>query len=541
MSSYKKALTEGVELTLSRFSKLFFALSILIFVIFSGLLFDAKLFMMGDDADYLLDGYNFIHFNIYPAARSSLYGITVGLVMLCSGCNIIILKLFSLACAVTGFYLMYKIFRGRIPYWLLFATLYFTAVNSAILYYSSSNLSEAFFMMVQCVYFHAVFLLFQKQSVYQDVRKLLPYWCYAGFAGLLITLGKNVAIVAPFCLSLYFLLRKEYRNTVLSLSFFALFKIPYELLLRLIYGKNTIVSQFSSQILSKVMYHPERGHESIGGFIRRVDANAGIYLSGDMVEIFGLKYPVLHLPKFIAAVVITIITGYALWHSYRQNKWLFFSGIYLVVMMGVTFLAMHPDVAQSRLIIIYVPLTFCLLLYGAMHIGMRFLKNAGIILVTLVCCFCLVVNFTDSVGAARKSLPVLRKNISGNTFYGYTPDWINYLKMGQYVTQKLPDSVVVAARKPNSLMFYCNERQFMGLPPVQDNTTADMVLQQLAAWKLRYFILASLRYHPEKATGEIIYTLHGYIDLIREKYPEKVKTIHTIGKAEPCSLVEVMY
>src|SRR5688572_20696460 len=103
MSSNKKALTERIELTLYRFSSLFFALCILTFVIFSGFLFDVKLFMMGDDADYLLDGYNVINYNIYPAARSSLYGISIGLVMLCMGSNIIILKLFSLACAITGF------------------------------------------------------------------------------------------------------------------------------------------------------------------------------------------------------------------------------------------------------------------------------------------------------------------------------------------------------------------------------------------------------------------------------------------------------
>lgn len=533
-------LHEKIELFLCRFSNVFFAISILCFVIFSGLLFETKLFLMGDDADYLMDAFKFIHNNAYPAGRSSLYSMMLGLVMLFSGSDILILKLFSFACAVTGFYLLFKTFKGKIPYWLLFSILFFTAINNAILYYSSSNLSEAFFMMIQGVYFHAVFLLIKKQEADQLFRKLLPYWCYAGIAGLLLTLSKNVAIVAPLCLPIYYLLKKEYRNALLGIAFFALFKIPFEILLRLVYGKNTVVSQFA-QVLAKDLYHPENGKENFMGFIRRFYENAGIYLSDDLINILGLHFSGIPLPSLAGCITILAICSYALWKAYRHNKFILYCGIYLGIMMGITFLSLQSDVAQTRIIIIYVPLLVGLLLYGVTCLFQQLFKNTGLIIIACIFSFCLAVNFIGSLSAIKKNIPVLRENMKGNTFYGYTPDWINYLSMGQWIAHTLPDSVVIAARKPNSLTFYSGGRSYCWLSAVPDNATADGLLKQLALAKVRYIILASLRLYPEKATDEIITTLHTYITVIKQKYPNKVKTIKKIGDKEPCSLVEIIY
>lgn len=537
-----KLLHEKTELILYRFQRYFFLLNIIVFVLFSGLLFHTKLFLMGDDADYLVDGYNFIHQNTYPSGRSSLYGMALGGVMLFSGLNIIICKLFSFACAVTGFYLLFKTFKEKVPYWLLFTILFFTAINSAVLYYSSSNLSEAFFMMIQGVYFHAIFLLIKKQETTHEFRRLLPYWCYAGFAGLLVTLSKNVGMLAPLSLAVYYLFKKEYRHALLGLAGFLVFKIPYEILLRLIYGKNTVVGQLG-QVMVKDLYYPGKGRENVTGFLARVYKNADIYLGKEFVGILGLKIPHLTFPTWasmISAAIILLICGYAIWLAYKRNRFIFFTGIYLVIMTGISFLALQPDVAQTRIIIIYVPLLFGLLLYGATHLCKHILQGRGLLIVVVVCCICMVVNFKESVVVAKNNLPVLRENISGNKFYGYTPDWLNYLSMGQYIIHTLPDSVGISARKPNSLKVYSGGRNFVWLSPVE-NVTADDVLLLLARIKVRYLVLASLRLNAEKANGEIITTLHNYVDVIREKYPEKVRTIKEIGDTEPCSLVEILY
>jgi hypothetical protein len=529
-----------IELFLCRFANVFFVLSVLCFVIFSGLLFETKLFLMGDDADYIMDGFNFIHNNAYPSARASLYGMMMGLVMLFSGPNIFILKLFSFACAVAAFYLLFKTFKEKIPYWLLFAVLFFTAFNSAILYYSSSNLSEAFFMMIQGVYFHAVFLLIQKQEGDQSFRKLLPYWCYVGIAGLFMTLSKNVAIVAPLCLAIYYLLKKEYRNALLGIAFFALFKIPYEIVLRLIYGKNTVVSQIG-QIMVKDIYNPDNGQEDVMGFIRRFYDNAGVYLSNYFINILGLHFSGITLPAIVGWVTIVAICSYALWVAFKQNKFILFVGIYLGMMMGISFLALQADIAQTRIIIIYVPLLIGLLLFGATHLFQLLLKNTGLAIVAGIFCLCLTVNVISSLSAIKKNFPVLTENMKGNTYYGYTPDWINYLSMGQYIKHTLPDSVMIAARKPNSLTVYSGGRPYCWLSPLADTATADGVLKKLAGAKIRYLVLASLRKYPEKANNEIIITLHGYKTVIEKKYPDKIKFIKQIGDKEPCSLVEILY
>jgi len=123
---------------------LLFATSFLLFIVTGALLFDCKIFLMGDDADYILDAFKFTHENVFPASRASLYAISLGLPVYIWGTNVIVLKLFSFVCAVAGFCIFYMAWRKRVPYPLLFFVLLFMAICSGLQYYSSQTCQKRF-------------------------------------------------------------------------------------------------------------------------------------------------------------------------------------------------------------------------------------------------------------------------------------------------------------------------------------------------------------------------------------------------------------
>ena len=54
----------------------------------------------------------------------------------------------------------------------------------------------------------------------------------------------------------------------------------------------------------------------------------------------------------------------------------------------------------------------------------------------------------------------MAKNLRGNLYYGFTPDWINFLKMSEWVGKNIPDSIVVASRKPSMSFIYSKGKEF---------------------------------------------------------------------------------
>lgn len=508
--------------------------------ILSGILnFNVKLFLMGDDANYILDGYNFIHRHAYPE-QSSLYGMLTGVIELVTGTDVVLLKCCSFLFAFTGFVTLYRIGYRRIAPAILYPVLIFSIINSNLQYYSSSNLSEAFFMMLQYLYTGYIFLFMDRLS--KDGEGMVKYWLGLGFMGLLMSLGKNVAIVAPMAIVVCFLCNGQWRNALKAFGVFLLFKLPYELLLRLVYHKNTAVGQLD-QVLAKDLYHHEAGRETLTGFGMRFVENIQIYLSQVTLKEFGLVTG--GWLGLLATLVMAALLVTATLFARKRNRYVFFIGLYTGIMMGTTFFALQPAVAQDRIIIVYLPYMLLLLLFASgpvmkkingKHPGFnKKLYYAVLLLIGLI-------NFKIISVTIRNNLPVLKENISGDPYFGYTTDWTNYLEMGQWVTEHVGKNEVVAARKPNSLSVYCNGRDFYGIYNFPTNLNADQLLDKLKKDKVSYMILASLRADARVANPRnIITTLHKYGAKIIEKYPRSMKVVHTIGKTEPCYLVKIIY
>ena len=146
----------------------------------------------------------------------------------------------------------------------------------------------------------------------------------------------------------------------------------------------------------------------------------------------------------------------------------------------------------------------------------------------------------STLSKTKKNLPVISKNLHGDILYGYTPDWVNYLKMSRWCADSLPKDAKIAVRKSAMSFIYANGREFFPVYRVY-STNADSLLEYFRTNKVSYIMLPSLRINPDKNTGDIITTMQFMVSPIYKKYPEKIRFIHREGTEEYADLYQILY
>ncbi|MBL0342949.1 MAG: hypothetical protein IPP71_20010 [Bacteroidetes bacterium] len=220
--------------------------------------------------------------------------------------------------------------------------------------------------------------------------------------------------------------------------------------------------------------------------------------------------------------------------------------VYVGTMLGLTFLVLQTRWDQPRLIMVYVPLLLLVVLYGFYS----YLHRSGSVgLLGYLALAVLIVgsSFMTTAKKAVSNFPVLKKNIQGDKYYGYTPDWENYLRMSEWCADSLPPSSLVACRKAPMSFVYGRGRPFFPVYSVIaiDSTTnlsnPDSALNYFNQNKVTHVLLANLRRNPNKIDGYIINTMHRMLQPIAQKYPQKIQLVKQIGNTEPSYLYEIKY
>lgn len=522
-------------------NKLFFIL-LFFSTLFSLLLFDSKVSPGGDDSSYIERAWLLLKEGKFPYYQGPGYPVFLALFVKLFGLKVVALKFFSVICQFGFVWFTYKAFVKRIPYTVLFALISFISFNAFIQYYSSQTFTETFFLFVQSVCFYIMFKIIDSLNsaltLVEDLKQNYLKWILFGLLFVLLSISKSIAIVAIVAVIMYFVLNKNYKQVLFALVAFITIRLIYQFIATSIYGPSN--SDQFEMILRKDLYKPEAGHEDFGGIIARFFNNFNTYISLHMYRILNLrsfKYDATKINpalSYISAVVMIIFT----YLSFKKNKYVFFSSIYLIMLCGGIFLGIQAANMQDRLIIIVIPFIFLLLFYGTYELvkrysGIRFLfiMFAGIML---------LVTIGKSAIQAKKNTIALKKNLSGDIYYGYTPDWENFLKMSKYCADSLPDSAQVLSRKPNMSFIYGNGKKFIGQYWVT-STDADSVLKIWKKQNIKYVLLPTLRMNPEKNNGRFINTIHRMLQPVAEKYPEKLKLLKTIGTDEPTYLYEIDY
>jgi hypothetical protein len=183
-------------------------------------------------------------------------------------------------------------------------------------------------------------------------------------------------------------------------------------------------------------------------------------------EAYSYIFPAILIVFALAALIFSII---------RKDKHIWAVLLYVSAFLALSFLSLATSWAQGRLIMIYLPLIAICVFYAFYALlrtkQLRWFQWTYPILILLP----LLINVKNDLGAMAKTLPVLQRNLAGNKYYGFTPDWINYFKACEWAADSLPKNAIISCRKASMSFVYTNGRSFSGINSVP-STSPDSAL-----------------------------------------------------------------
>lgn len=538
---------EKFEGYLKNHSKKIFVILSGVCLLFSFLLFNVRVSEGGDDSTYIKAGYDYSKdfFNYYFSFNAPFYPMFLSLPIFIAGINIFLLKLLSVVFNFVGFLLFYKAFKNRIPYSVLFAVLLFYSCNSFIQYFASQTYNEAFYFFWQSLFFVSLFILADKLRT-EDIKLKSIYanFLLVGFLAFLLTLTKNIALPMVPAIAVCFVIYRQWKNALVFIGAFLIFKLGFEFIKTAIWGS---IAQYESQgqiLLAKDPYNISKGYDDFWGFVGRFFDNCNLYLSKRFFQILGFRpetgsevFPIL------AILVIALVLWGLLLAFRKKNLHLSLTALFTGSIVFATFVVLQTRWDQHRMILIHMPVMLLLIFYAFYNWGLK--SSTGRLLFFSLA---ILIGGSTLISSIRKSavnIPILKRNLNGDIYAGYTPDWINFLKMSSWCEKNLPKESLVASRKAPMSFLYANGKEFypvykvLALDTVTKASQPDSLLAILKRDKVTHMLIASLRVNPTKNSGQVINTLHKMIQPIQQKYPQRVRLVHTIGETEPAYLYEI--
>ena len=453
-------------------TKIYYA-GLCVTALLSLLLFDVKVSVAGDDSAYVLRAYDLLHNFRFPSYQGPLYPILITPLIAVFGINIPLLKFFSTLCVLLSYVFFYKAFRGRIPNLILAIVLVATAFCSNIAYYASQTFSEAAFFFFQALFFYWFIRLFIQNSEAPGIKSYLTL----GLLVLLLGLVRTTGLFAIPAVLLYFIAYGRWKEAGYSFISLFSFQVVFSLLKKLIWKGDAV--QFSTQLsglMAKNAYNPTAGSEDLAGFIARLGGNAAQYFE-HVLHFMGFKSGIVSNPSPFAALFFTTLFIAALIVCYRKNKTLFFTTLYAGAMCVLSFLSLQVFWNQDRLILVFYPLIL-LVSFAAVYYLLKKYNLSAANWVVLILGAVLILATT---GGAMKKIGQHKtyrsQLLKGNSLYGFSPDWANYIQMSQWIGTNLPKGEIVACRKPEISQIYGN-RSFHGIYSVP-KITCDSLLTRM--------------------------------------------------------------
>jgi hypothetical protein len=508
-ASKKTELLDRLENYFSHRARFYMLLCVSTALIFALLLFDVNITEAADDSTYIESGYRYAtdFFNYHYIASAPLYCMFLALPIAIFGLNIVILKMFSVLFFVLGIYLMYVALKDRIQYIILFPALLLTALNSLYLYYASQTFTEAFILPLSGLFLWRLFKLDDATNAGADLKMNWKKFLLLGFVTCVFYLARNVATIAIVVVIVYFISYRKYLTALYSVCSFVLFwGLYHKVIVPLFWGHLNISGGMTGQVGSiflKNTYNPAEGIEDFMGMVVRFFTNAKTY-SAQFFEIIGLK-PVTNVHGYVFFIILAVLVGISFGYAIaKKQRYVVALILYVTAFLCVTFISLATFWRQARLIMVYLPMIISIILYLIVMLLktkpaklLRWMYPAVVVILVLVN----LNNTTDKIG---EHFPTLRKNIAGNKYAGFTPDWVNYFLVSEWAAKNLDKDKAIVCRKA-SMSFIYTGRQFSGINNVP-TVLSDSVL--LASNYNHHFVGIESKY----ANSQIHTLLHD--DLI---------------------------
>ncbi|MEW6469721.1 MAG: hypothetical protein AB1458_12390 [Bacteroidota bacterium] len=527
-----------------------FRITCIVTLLLSILHFNARISEGGDDSTYIYHGYKYAQdfFNHFFTFNAPLYPMFLALPIKLFGINLVVLKLISVIFYFFSVWFFYKAFERRVPYLVLYPVIFFLALNSYMHYFASQTYNEAFYLFLQSLFFYYFFRLWDKVKDKNDfqIRENWKLWTATGLLALALSLTKNLAVMVFPVVLLFFLLQKQWKTAITAAVVTLGIRGLFEVLKRVVWGD---IAQLSSQgniLLLKDPYIESKGKEDLMGFVNRFLLNSEIYLSKRFFQIIGfMPETSTKIFGFLTIFIIVLIVIGLISIIRNKNKYLLFAWIFTGALTFVTFVALQIRWDQPRLILVHMPVIF-LVIYFAFYMLFTRLRSGYWVYLLITGSISASVLISSGRKAAA-NVPVLAKNASGDIYYGFTPDWVNFLKISRWCADSLPENSVVVSRKSSMSFIYGKGKEFFPVnkvifyDPATKQANPDSALAYFRENKVTHVIVASLRLDPRKKTQNVINTIHNVVQPIIKKYPERLKLVHQEGdmNSEPAFLYEI--
>ncbi|MEZ5107470.1 MAG: hypothetical protein R2829_00700 [Bacteroidia bacterium] len=324
---------------ISQHERVFLFVTLALTLLLSFLMFDVKMSEGNDDSDYIEGAFKFSRdASSYYNTKAPLYPMLLSVPVTIWGINVPLLKSLSILFNLLQLFVLYLAFRKTVPFTILFGVLLFTATNSYFQYYASQTYTEAFFCMLQ-----AMFFLFIVRTINTAYKGFDKNYFWAGAILFLLTLTKNISIGAILAVLLFFVVIKEYKKLLFILGSFAVLRVPFEILKSSIWGSE---NQFSNQyqiLIQKDAYDASKGTDDFW-ILGRLADNTSIYIGKRYYQILGLvseDKTTFNNGLVFIFIVLMIIALIAILK--QKNRILLFALFYVVIMMGMTFFVLQTN------------------------------------------------------------------------------------------------------------------------------------------------------------------------------------------------------
>lgn len=500
-------------------SLLYFGILGLIFIQVYPYIFDAKIFLGGDNADYYIlanslaagEGYVNIHIPGAPAANHFPpgYPFLMSLLIRIGFDSIIAMKVFNgillFLSSIMLFKISFKLTNNKVLSLILAALV---LLNSNMLEYSTIMMSEVPFVLFTLL---SIYLFILNNERNFDLKSPYFYLMVISMVILFYIRSQGIALFGAFIVYLAF--KKQFKPlaVLFILSFIAI--LPWQIRSAKLGG-----STYMQQVMRVEPYNSESKKMEFGDWVDRVGENATRYVSK---EIPNVIFPVMKVQYkdvktgknidaptsyWIVGIIIIILALLGIW-SMKEYRWLF------LLLYGSSFgiYMLWPQVWFGiRFVLPMAPITLMFAVFGIYFILQSIFKPASPLITSnkfaLVFALLCFLQITPIKALAEKSTRP------------HPTNWANFLKIGEWAKENLKgDKIVISNRKPG-LIYSVSKHKQAGFLYTPDR---EAMLKDFKKNGVTHVIFEQLGFNQ---TGKFLFPLF-------QKEPEKFKQVHQFGAA----------
>ena len=503
--------------------------------------FDVKPSADGDDTSYVLSAMNIVHTGKLPVGfRTPGYPIVLSLVIGIFGIHLVLLKATSLLFFLGIIVSLFLVFRNRLEPVVLSFLLLLVALNPLFLKYSHQTFSEMLFTLLLIWTMHMILQASDQDSVTRTMlgAALTMVCFYIRIAG---------ATVAGAALLLFAYQRRWKQLVIFAIVCAALYS-PMKL-----YEWNSGSSAFgqASILMLKNPYNAMEGMETFGGFVDRFINNIinqsnyqipnalGIPMPKELAPAFGEFLP--DASALLGILVSAIVLIGCIVPMRRQTKsTMAFLGFFVLLYVAFISVVLQNIFATPRMILPIVPYLLLGIFEGCRILGNRLaqvksLESVSARAKTFVAFVGIGLVLANTIGTERsieENYPVLKANLGGDEFAGFTEDWTNYLRASLWIKSNIPlQSTGIICRKPELFLIYAGNYNVYGAYKI-DQTDPDTILAKWKSLQMTHLLLDNFQWSN---------TLYRYVLPVVNKYPKIFRMLHQEGTEYPSYVFSINY